>query len=123
MRLTVSSSEQRLLIRGYADGVLRVGDRQITTPVVLSATEVHGTLQAQEPTALTEAELASVFEAQPEVVIVGWARGQFFLPAAQRRWFLERRIGLELMELGAACRTFNVLVADDRRVIGLLFPR
>jgi uncharacterized protein len=84
---------------------------------------VHGTLQAQEPTALTEAELASVFEAQPEVVIVGWARGQFFLPAAQRRWFLERRIGLELMELGAACRTFNVLVADDRRVIGLLFPR
>jgi uncharacterized protein len=119
----VTSSEQRLLIRGYADGVLRVGDRQITTPVVLSATEVHGTLQAQEPTALTEAELASVFEAQPEVVIVGWARGQFFLPAAQRRWFLERRIGLELMELGAACRTFNVLVADDRRVIGLLFPR
>jgi uncharacterized protein len=123
MRLTVTSSEQRLLIRGYAGGVLRVGDRQITTPVALSATEVHGTLQAQEPTALTEAELASVFEAQPEVVIIGWARGQFFLPAAQRRWFLERRIGLELMDLGAACRTFNVLVADDRRVIGLLFPR
>lgn len=123
MRLTVSSSEQRLLIRGYAEGVLRVGDRQITTPVVLGATEVHGMLQASEPSELTEAELAAVFAAQPEVVIIGWARGQFFLPAAQRRWFLERRIGLELMELGAACRTFNVLVADDRRVIGLMFPR
>jgi len=123
MRLTVSSSEQRLLIRGYAEGVLRVGDRQITTPVMLGPTEVHGTLQASEPSELTEAELAAVFAAQPEVVIIGWARGQFFLPAAQRRWFLERRIGLELMELGAACRTFNVLVADDRRVIGLMFPR
>ena len=123
MRLTVTSSAQRLLIRGYADGVLRVGDQQISAPIALGATEVHGPLQAREPPELTETELAAVFAAQPEVVIIGWARGQFFLPAAQRRWFLERRIGLECMELGAACRTFNVLVADDRRVIGLMFPR
>jgi uncharacterized protein len=54
--------------------------------------------------------------------LIGWAGGQLFLPAQQRSCFLERRIGLEVMELGAACRTYNVLVQDERRVIALLFP-
>jgi len=57
------------------------------------------------------------------VVVIGWAGGQTFLPAAQRRWFLERGIGIEVMELGAACRTYNVLVGDGRRVVAILFPR
>jgi uncharacterized protein len=63
-----------------------------------------------------------VFAAQPELVIVGWGGGQTFLPAAQRQWFLTRRIGLEVMALGPACRTFNLLAQDGRRVVALLFP-
>ncbi|MBM4213271.1 MAG: hypothetical protein FJ179_06090 [Gammaproteobacteria bacterium] len=123
MRLTVTPSDTRLLIRGYAAGKLRIGDREITSSVVLSATLLHTDLVPQQPAELAEADLAPVFADQPEVVVIGWAGGQTFLPAAQRRWFLERGIGIEVMELGAACRTYNVLVADGRRVVAILFPR
>jgi uncharacterized protein len=38
-----------------------------------------------------------------------------------RAQFAARRVGLEVMQLGAACRTFNVLVQEERRVAAALF--
>lgn len=123
MRLTVTSSDSRLLIRGYAEGRLRIGDQEHSSAVILGATSLRTDLAPQQPADLTEADLGPVFAETPEVVVIGWAGGQTFLPAAQRRWFLERGIGIEVMELGAACRTYNVLVGDGRRVVAMLFPR
>jgi uncharacterized protein len=123
MRLTVTPTGPALLIRSYAEGTLRVGDAAWQSAVLLAASGSQAALRPQAPTELEERDLEAVFAEKPEVVVIGWAGGQTLLPAAQRRWFLERQIGLEIMELGAACRTYNVLVGDGRRVVALLFPR
>jgi uncharacterized protein len=122
MRLTVTPVATQLLIRGYSPGRLRIGDQEITGPVILSARELRTDLRPSRPDALEESDLGVIFELKPEVVVIGWVEGQTFLPATQRRWFLERGIGLEVMELGAACRTYNVLVGDGRDVVAVLFP-
>jgi uncharacterized protein len=46
---------------------------------------------------------------------------QRFASATLRGAFAQRRVGLEVMELGAACRTYNVLVQEERRVAAALF--
>lgn len=122
MRLTVTSTGAVHLIRSYANGALRIGDQQFDRAVLVGPTLLDGSLPVQNPLDLREEHLGAVFAAPPELVVIGWVGGQIFLPAQQRSWFLERRIGLEVMELGAACRTYNVLVQDERRVIALLFP-
>ena len=109
-------------IKGYADGEVRIGERRLREAFALDAQGAITPLVAQHPHALDAADLAPRLEAKPEVVILGWAGGQLFLPAAQRHAFLERLIGLEVMALGPACRTFNLLAADGRRVVALLFP-
>ncbi|RYG98549.1 MAG: hypothetical protein EON57_12485, partial [Alphaproteobacteria bacterium] len=43
-------------------------------------------------------------------------------PSAVRRLFEARGIALEAMDLGAACRTYNVLAQEDRQVVGLFLP-
>jgi uncharacterized protein len=48
---------------------------------------------------------------------------QRFASAAVRDEFARRGVGLEVMQLGAACRTFNVLVQEERRVLAALFLR
>jgi len=48
---------------------------------------------------------------------------QRFASAEVRGEFARRGVGLEVMELGAACRTFNVLVQEERRVLAALFLR
>jgi uncharacterized protein len=48
---------------------------------------------------------------------------QRFATAQVRAEFARRGVGLEVMQLGAACRTFNVLVQEERRVAAVLFLR
>lgn len=122
MKLTVAPIGSQALLRRYGPNEVQVGERRFTGPLILGAAGTNEALQAREPQGLTEAELAPVFAEAPEVVVIGWIGGQCFLPAAQRGWFLTRNIGIEVMELGAACRTYNVLVQDGRKVVAILFP-
>ena len=119
----VAGAPSTAQIRSYADGEVCVGEQRLRSAFALDAQGVLTPLTAAHPQTLAIDELAPLLEPRPEVVIVGWAGGQLFLPAAQRRIFLERRIGLEVMALGPACRTFNLLASDGRRVLALLFPQ
>ena len=59
---------------------------------------------------------------EPELVLLGHRDAPAASPAAEIRNALAARgIGLEAMQLGAACRTFNVLVQEERRVAAALF--
>lgn len=122
MRLTVTPTGAQLLVRSYAAGRLRIGERELLEPVIVSAETLHTDLRPRHPEEIELGDLEPVFALRPEVVIVGWAGGQLFMPASQRRWFLERGVGVEVMELGAACRTYNVLLGDGRAVVAILFP-
>ena len=50
------------------------------------------------------------------------ARSKYFPQRAIRQAFATRKVGLEVMDLGAACRTYNILVQEERRVAAALFP-
>ncbi len=67
---------------------------------------------------------ASHFEAivafGPELVIFGSGPTHRFVSPALYRALIERRIGIETMDTAAACRTFNVLVHEGRKVLGAL---
>ena len=52
----------------------------------------------------------------PQFLLVGTGRRQIFPEPAVHAAFLSRRIGLEVMDTGAACRTYNVLLAEERPV-------
>ena len=65
--------------------------------------------------------LEPIFELRPELVLLGTGAQQRFAPADIRSAFATRSIGIEAMDLGAACRTFNILVQEERRVAAVLF--
>ena len=57
-----------------------------------------------------------------EILLLGLGRSMRAIPAALRTTMRAARIALEPMDTGAACRTYNVLVAEDRRVAAALNP-
>jgi len=71
-------------------------------------------------TALTEAHFAVLAELQPELVIFGSGSRIRFARPALLRPLIERRIGIETMDTAAACRTYNVLLAEGRSVLAAL---
>jgi len=57
---------------------------------------------------------------QPEIVLLGTGRRQHFPAPPLYHTLTQQGIGLEVMDTGAACRTYNILMAEDRRVLAAL---
>jgi len=72
---------------------------------------------------VTSETLAPVIEhGRVEILLLGLGRSTSAVPAALRTALRTAGIALEAMDTGAACRTYNVLVAEDRRVAAALIP-
>ncbi len=69
---------------------------------------------------LTSADFDRLADLQPELVIFGSGPRIRFAPPALLRGLMSRRIGVETMDTAAACRTYNVLAGESRRVVAAL---
>jgi uncharacterized protein len=56
----------------------------------------------------------------PQFLLLGTGRSQVFPTLAVRQAFADRLVGLEIMDTGAAARTYNVLLAEQRPVAAAL---
>ena len=65
-------------------------------------------------------DLDLIAPAEAEIVLLGCGKKQLFPSAALMGAFIERRTGVETMDTPAACRTFNILAAEGRRVAAIL---
>jgi len=122
MKFTQQRPEGANLIRRYGAEFIAIGDEEIRSSCIVSA----GSITAWTPRSVEELgveHLAVIFELNPEVVVLATGARQTFPRLGLRAEFATRRIGLEVMEIGAACRTYNVLVAEERRVLAaILLP-
>lgn len=69
---------------------------------------------------LTEQDFAAARALGVEIVLVGTGSRQRFPSPALLRPLIDARIGFEIMDLAAACRTYNILVAEGRSVAAAL---
>jgi uncharacterized protein len=120
MRFTQDSSSAARLIRAYAPGELRINDDTYRETVMVSSSTVLALPEIRDVNALPAFDATRMLALDPELVLLGTGPRQIFPAAAFRAQFLGRGIGFEVMDTGAACRTFNVLVAEQRRVVALL---
>lgn len=111
------------LIRRYGSDSITVGEEQIRVSCLVSATTLIRDWPPRDVASLRPEHLTALFELRPEVVVLSTGAQQRFPGAALRAEFATRKIGLEVMEVGAACRTYNVLVSEERNVLAaVLLP-
>jgi uncharacterized protein len=122
MRFTMDPTASPFRVRRYGDDGILVGDRLMTRPFLVTRDRLVGDWTAQSLAALQLADFEPVFALGVEVLIVGTRAAERIAPLEVRRACSERGLALESMELGAACRTFNVLLAEERLVAAALFP-
>ena len=122
MKFTQQRQEGVNLIRRYGADFIVVGEQQIRASCIVGA----NSLSPWAPRSVEELSvehLTALFDLSPEVVVLSTGATQKFPRAALRAEFASRRIGIEVMEIGAAARTYNVLVGEERRVLAaVLLP-
>ena len=122
MRFVRDDSSGIHVIRAFHSGEIHIDETRLTDTVILSATELKVDPGTRGVADLGEAQVQSILALTPEVVLLGSGLKQVFPPAAFRARFLTLNIGFEVMDTGAACRTFNVLVSERRNVVAVLIP-
>jgi uncharacterized protein len=125
MRFTRDNTKGLNVIRGYAAGELRINERILRAAILLSPSAIEEHLDLAAVDRLADDEVAQRLEArirslEPELILFGSGPRQIFPPPSFGARFLRAGIGFEVMDTAAAARTFNVLVAEQRRVVALL---
>lgn len=114
-------AKDRRLIQGYGAGLFRISGEVHEGSILLFPDRVLAWPVADD-SALTLESLGPVFEAEPsvELMLLGCGPRIVPVPAEIRAALKTAGIGVEPMDTGAACRTYNVLMAEDRRVAAAL---
>ncbi len=129
MRLALESDPNINLIRSYGDGIITIGAQQFTRPCLVSPRALQPDWSATSIAQLTLEQLQPLISAPangaapaPSIVLLGAEGPQQWPEAALRQLCRAKGIALECMNLGAACRTYNILASEERAVIAGLFP-
>jgi uncharacterized protein len=121
--LPTPDPRDRQLIQTYGPGRFRISDVDHSGPVlVLPLSTVPWPVSSAD--AIAPDNLAAVLAVTPpvETLVVGCGVRAIFIPPARRAVLKAHGIVLEVMDTGAACRTYNVLLAESRRVAAALIP-
>ena len=109
------------LVTAWQQGGLRIGDEWIRTHVIVTADRIVRDWQATDPEDLAPHDLEAALASDPDIILLGTGetlrRPRLDLMALMAK----RRIGIEIMDTPAACRTYNVLVHEGRCVAAALF--
>ncbi len=108
------------LVTGMGPGWIRVGAQEFRANVVLTAQTVSPGFAPQGFDALGEADFERLLETAPEIVLLGTGASQRFPHPRVTAPLHRARVGLEVMDTRAACRTYNILVAEGRAVTAAL---
>jgi uncharacterized protein len=120
MRIQLETGGQANLIRGYATGRIIVNQEGYTRSLVVLPGQVIAGWPPQAFEELTRAHVEVLAALRPELVILGTGRRQRFPRAELLAPLVEAGIGWEVMDTGAACRTYNILMGEGRNVAAAL---
>ncbi len=127
MKLYQDNHANTNVITGYGDDHVMISKTRHEGNVLVSAGRVVSDWAPHaggDLAGLSAEDLARAAELGAEILIVGTGRRQRFPHPQLLRGLIEARIGFEFMDFAAACRTYNILVAEGRAVVlGLLHER
>lgn len=120
MKLHLSNPEGSNVISAYGPGWVEINQVRLTSSLIVLPAIFVNPWPAQSFDVLTAEHFEIIADLKPEIVLLGTGdKPRFPFPRLYKS-LLETGVGLECMDTGAACRTYNILVAENRHVAAAL---
>lgn len=120
MKLHLHTSEQQYQINGVDSDAVIINRQRYEQAVIVSEQALSTDWFNGAWEALDAQSLAGILDFKPEVVLLGTGDKQRFIHPRQIQAFLTENIAVECMTTAAACRTFNILTSEGRKVVAAL---
>lgn len=119
MKMHLSQSRDTHLITGHGPGHVVVDGRRFEASLVIFPDEIVPAWASSIET-LSHQDFDPILMRAPEIVLIGSGAQLRFPPPGLYAGLIKARIGVEIMGTAAACRTYNILAAEGRRVAAAL---
>jgi uncharacterized protein len=120
MKLHLTQAAGNQLITGYGEGWVEVNAVRYEQSLVVLPAMLVTDWVVKDFDALTAEHFERIAELKPEVVLLGTGKTHRFIHPKLTRALTEIGISVECMDTAAACRTYNILMAEGRHVAAAL---
>ena len=121
MHINLETSD-KYTIQAYSESQIKINEICYQQNIIISKQGVITNWLINDISELENERLQILIDCKPEIIIIGHQKTGQFAPFATMELLSKNRIGFECMSIGAACRTYNVLLSEDRAVVlGILF--
>jgi uncharacterized protein len=120
MHIQRETGGQAYHIQTYAPGCVVINDQTYRASLIVKPDRIIADWPPQSFDSLALPHMQLLAGLGVEVVLVGTGRGLHFPPSALLAPLMAAGTGFEIMDTGAACRTYNILMGEGRRVAAAL---
>lgn len=111
----------RQIIQNYRAGGFRISGKEYSGAVIVLPERTLN-WPVTTPLSLSSFNALKSLSAEIDIFLIGTGSAQEFLAPALRQALKGQGINIDVMDTGAACRTYNVLMAEGRRIAAALLP-
>jgi uncharacterized protein len=120
MKISIDSGASGHVINAYSDEHIVVSGSRYNSSLIVLPDQIIVDWPVSTFEQLGADSFAMLAELAPDIVILGTGRVQRFPRPETYKSLIQAHIGLEVMTTSAACRTYNILMSEDRRVAAAL---
>jgi uncharacterized protein len=120
LKLHLNNPGETRLFTAHGPGHVMVNGERYDRSIVVLAEAVRNDWTVANFDALSEPHFSYFLALEPDVLLLGTGARQRFPHPRLYRALTDAGIGVECTDTPAACRTYNILVAEDRRVIAAI---
>jgi len=120
MKLHLTRPEGNNLITGYGPGWVKINETRHTASLILMPGQLIPDWPVQDFSMLAAEHFQAAIDLAPEILLIGTGNRISFPPAACLKLLIQAGIGYEIMDTAAACRTYNILMAEGRNIAAAL---
>jgi len=116
MKFSEDKIDQGYYVSGYEDGAILVNGSAKTASFIISLEELIDDWAPAHIDELSTQHMQPLLELQPELVLIGTGQTLKFPAIEHYACLIQQNIGVEIMDSAAACRTYNILLGEGRKV-------
>lgn len=117
MKLTLDDNTAQFLVHEYTSDYIRVNDTRHQRSIVICYNAVLPDWNPESIEQLTDKHIEQILANDPEIILIGTGKQIVFPHPRILKQAYKNNIGVEIMDTAAACRTFNMLASDGRKVV------
>jgi uncharacterized protein len=122
MKFHLQKQTGQYLFTGHGAGYVVINDVRYASSLAVTADRVHEDWRVNSFESLSMEHIEFLRALNPEIVLLGTGAAMRFPSRELSSGLVAQRIGFEVMDTPAACRTYNILIGEGRNVVAAILP-